>query len=135
MTSRGFSPKIVVFVCAWCAKVAVDAAMDPMQNSSVRVVCVRCSGMVDPGYVIKAFASGADAVLIVGCPEGNCHYISGNVKTLRRFFLLKKLLAQLGMDEDRFRLEWIAHCEPHRYVDAVNEMSEKLHALGPLAVC
>jgi len=136
MSHNGFKPKIIVFVCGWCSAVAVDAAarMDSMEIRSVRIVRVLCSGMVDPGYVIKAFASGADAVLVVGCPPGNCHYISGNIKALRRSVLLKKLLAQLGIDEDRFRLEWIAHSEQHRYLDVVNEISDKVHALGPMAI-
>jgi coenzyme F420-reducing hydrogenase delta subunit len=136
MRPDNFEPKIIVFVCGWCCAVAVDAAgMEPNPKSSVRIVRVLCSGMVDPGYVIKAFASGADAVLIVGCPEGNCHYISGNVKALRRAMLLKKLLVQLGVDENRFRLEWIAHSEKDRYLKVVNEMSDKVNAMGPITVC
>ena len=136
MNPDGFEPEIIVFVCGWCAAVAVDAAATVrMDTAPVRMIRVLCSGMVDPGYVVKAFASGADAVLLVGCPEGNCHYISGNTKALRRYFLLKKLLIQLGVDEDRFRLEWIAHSDQQRYVEVVNEMRAKAHALGPMALC
>ena len=135
MSHNGFEPKIIVFVCGWCSAVAVDAAATArIGTSSVRIVRVMCSGMVDPGYVVKSFAGGADAVLVVGCPQGNCHYISGNVKALRRFSLLKKLLTQLGVNQDRFRLEWIAHSEKHRYLQVVKEMSETVKTLGPMAV-
>jgi F420-non-reducing hydrogenase iron-sulfur subunit len=87
--------------------------------------------MVDPSYVIKAFASGADGVLVAGCHPGDCHYLAGNIKALRRSFLLRKLLAELGVDQQRFRLEWIAASESPLYAKVVNEMVEEIRNLGP----
>lgn len=129
-----FEPKIITFLCNWCSYVAADAAgvSRLAQKTNTRVVRVFCSGMVDPSYVIKAFAQGADAVLIAGCHPGDCHYISGNIKALRRSFMLKKLLCELGIEEKRFRLEWIAASEPHKYARVINEMSEEVRGLGPI---
>jgi F420-non-reducing hydrogenase iron-sulfur subunit len=128
-----FEPKILTFLCNWCSYVAADAAgvSRLTQKTNTRVVRVFCSGMVDPGYVIKAFAEGADGVLVAGCHPGDCHYISGNIKALRRSFLLRKLLNELGVEDARFRLEWIAASEPHKYAKVVNEMSEEIRSLGP----
>jgi len=89
--------------------------------------------MVDPSYVIKAFQEGADGVLVAGCHPGDCHYLSGNIKAMRRLGLLRKLLAELGIERERFHLEWIAASEPYRYVSIVNEMSKQVRALGPLS--
>jgi F420-non-reducing hydrogenase iron-sulfur subunit len=88
--------------------------------------------MVDPSYVMKAFSSGADGVLVAGCHPGDCHYISGNVKALRRSVLLKKLLLELGLERDRFRLEWIAASESPLYAQVINKMTEEIRRLGPL---
>lgn len=128
-----FEPKIVAFLCNWCSYVAADAAgvSRMSQETNVRVIRVFCSGMVDPSYVLKAFASGADGVLVAGCHPGDCHYISGNIKALRRSFLLEKLLDELGVDKGRFRLEWIAASEAPRYAEVVNDMTETIRALGP----
>jgi F420-non-reducing hydrogenase iron-sulfur subunit len=128
-----FEPKIVAFLCNWCSYVAADAAgvARLVQKPNVRVIRVFCSGMVDPGYVLKAFASGADAVLVAGCHPGDCHYISGNIKAMRRSFLLHKLLTDLGVEKERFRLEWIAASEGPRYATVVNEMTEQIRKLGP----
>jgi len=128
-----FEPKIITFLCNWCSYVAADAAgvSRLAQKTNTRVIRVFCSGMVDPSYVIKAFAEGADGVLVAGCHPGDCHYISGNIKALRRSFLLKKLLTELGVEGKRFRLEWIAASEPHKYAKVVNEMSEEVRSLGP----
>ena len=92
-----------------------------------------CSGRVDPQFILDAFAKGADGVLIGGCHPGDCHYQEGNYKALRRFMLLKRLVKQMGIEEDRLRLEWISAAEGERVKTVVNDMVEKLRALGPRA--
>ncbi len=129
-----FEPKIVAFLCNWCTYVAADAAGVSrfVQRPNVRVIRVNCSGMVDPSYVVKAFASGADGVLVGGCWPGDCHYVAGNIKTMRRSPLLQRLLAQLGVEALRFRVKWIAASEPGQFARTVNEMTEEIRKLGPL---
>lgn len=129
----GFEPKIVAFLCNWCTYVAADAAGVSrfVQQPNVRVIRVNCSGMVDPSYVVKAFASGADGVLVGGCWPGDCHYVAGNIKAMRRAPLLQKLLDQLGVEALRFRLKWIAASEPSQFAKTVNEMTEQVRKLGP----
>ena len=128
-----FEPNIVAFLCNWCSYVAADAAgvARLTQKPNVKVIRVFCSGMVDPSYVVKAFASGADAVLMAGCHPGDCHYIAGNIKAMRRSFLLSKLLTELGVEKERFRLEWIAASEGPRYAKVINELTETIRNLGP----
>jgi len=132
---NGFQPKIIAFLCNWCSYVAADAAgvSRMTQQPNVRVIRVFCSGMVDPGYVVKAFASGADGVLVAGCHPGDCHYISGNIKALRRARLLERLLLELGVAKGRFRLEWIAASESPRYAQVINTMCDEIRRLGPFA--
>jgi F420-non-reducing hydrogenase iron-sulfur subunit len=128
-----FEPKIVAFLCNWCSYVAADAAGVSRftQQNNVRVVRVFCSGMVDPSYVIKAFESGADGVLVAGCFPGDCHYISGNIKAMRRAPLLSKLLVELGVKKERFRLEWIAASDSVPYARIMNELCDTIREIGP----
>ena len=130
-----FEPKIIAFLCTWCAYVAADTAgiARYKQKPNVRVIRVLCSGMVDPNYVLKAFASGADAVLVGGCHPGDCHYISGNIKAMRRAPLLRKLLEEMGVENGRFRLEWIAASDSPQYAEIINQMSEEVRSLGPFS--
>lgn len=130
---NSFEPRIVAFLCNWCSYVAADAAGVSRfaQQTNVRVVRVFCSGMVDPGYVIKAFASGADGVLMAGCFPGDCHYISGNIKAMRRAPLLSNLLLELGVEKERFRLEWIAASDSVPYARIMNELCDSIRKLGP----
>jgi F420-non-reducing hydrogenase iron-sulfur subunit len=90
-----------------------------------------CSGRVEPSFILKALELGADGVLILGCHPGDCHYVEGNYKAARRMPLLKKMLNQMGIEEDRVRLDWVSASEGDRFVSIVNEMTEKVRALGP----
>lgn len=129
-----FEPKIVAFFCNWCTYLAADLAGTSRLRyaPNIRVVRVMCSGRVDPQFVLEAFAQGADGVLIGGCHPGDCHYQEGNYKALRRYRLLRRMLEQLGIEADRFRLEWISASEGERLRAVVNDMVEKVRALGPL---
>ena len=131
-----FEPKIVGFLCNWCSYAAADLAGTSRMTyaPNVRVIRVPCSGRVEPAFVLKAFKEGADGVLICGCHPGECHYAEGNFKAFRRFPLMRKMLTQLGIEEDRFRLEWVAASEPDRFVKVVNDMTEAVRRLGPLSL-
>jgi F420-non-reducing hydrogenase iron-sulfur subunit len=82
--------------------------------------------------LLGAFAEGADGVLIGGCHPGDCHYQEGNYKALRRYQLLKRMLIDLGIEEDRFRLAWISASEADRLKQVVDDMTERVRVLGPL---
>lgn len=90
-----------------------------------------CSGRVEPSYIFDAFTEGADGVLVAGCHLGDCHYISGNFKTYKRMLLVKKLAEQMGIDEERIRLEWISSAEAKKLVAVTKELVDKLKHLPP----
>jgi F420-non-reducing hydrogenase iron-sulfur subunit len=133
MRDGEYEPTIVAFVCNWCTYLAADLAGTSRMTYSpnVRLVRVMCSGRVDPQFVLSAFRWGADGVLIGGCHPGDCHYQEGNYKALRRFTLLKKLAAEMGIEDERLRLEWISASEAEKLKKAVDEMVENLRRLGP----
>jgi F420-non-reducing hydrogenase iron-sulfur subunit len=130
-----FEPRIIGFLCNWCAYSGADLAGVSRIPSApnVRSIRVMCTGRVDPTFVLRAFELGADGVLIAGCHPGDCHYAEGNFKTMRRGALLKVLLRANGIDPRRLRVEWISAAEGEKYARVVNEMTEELRQLGPLA--
>ncbi len=91
-----------------------------------------CSGRVDPSFIIKAFQLGADGVLIAGCHFGDCHYIEGNFKTMRRVEMLKLLLPEFGINPERLRLEWISASEAEKFARISFEFTDQIKSLGPL---
>jgi F420-non-reducing hydrogenase iron-sulfur subunit len=132
--SEQFNPVIVGFLCNWCSYRAADLAGTARLHyaPNLRPMRVMCSGRVDPQFVLKAFREGADGVLIAGCHPGECHYVEGNIKALRRFILLKRMLRQWGIEEARLQLVWASASEGTVLAEAVNKMTEQLRELGPL---
>jgi F420-non-reducing hydrogenase iron-sulfur subunit len=93
---------------------------------------VMCSSRIDPQHILYAFKQGADGVFIGGCHPGDCHYVEGNYKTLRRSILFSQMLEDFGISRDRFRLEWISAAEGKKFVNSMNEFTKQISALGPL---
>ncbi len=131
-----WQPKIIAFFCYWCTYTAADLAgvsrIKYLPNT--RVIRVMCSGRIDPQFILKALASGADGVLIGGCHPGDCHYAEGNYKALRRFRMLTRVLEEFCIDPERVRLEWISASEGEKLKTVINEMVEQIRALGPLTI-
>ena len=132
--SAQYEPRIVGFLCRWCAYTGADLAGTSRIKypPNVNPIRVNCSGRVDPTLVLKALTTGADGVLIAGCHPGDCHYTNGNIKALRRFKLLQKMLDQFGIERERVRLEWVSASEGERYARIVEQMTEEIRHLGPL---
>jgi F420-non-reducing hydrogenase iron-sulfur subunit len=134
MSEPKWQPRIVAFFCNWCTYTAADlAGVSRLKYApNVRVIRLMCSGRVDPQFILDALARGADGVLIGGCHLGDCHYIEGNHKTARRFQMLQRLLRDMGIEEQRVRMEWISASEGERVKTVINDMVEQVRALGPL---
>jgi F420-non-reducing hydrogenase iron-sulfur subunit len=134
MNDERFEPKIVAFLCNWCSYRAADLAGTARikYQPNVRMIRVMCSGRVDPSFVLKALALGADGVLIAGCHPGECHYLEQNYKAMRRFAMLKNSLQVMGVEDDRVRLQWASAAEGVQLAEAINEMVDQVRALGPL---
>jgi F420-non-reducing hydrogenase iron-sulfur subunit len=128
-----FEPKIVGFLCNWCSYAGADlAGVSRIQYPpNLRIIRVMCSGRIDPAFILEAFRSGADGVLLSGCHPGDCHYIAGNYKAQRRGILLKKLLEQLGLEPQRLRIEFVSASEGAKFATVVKEMVEDIKKLGP----
>jgi len=129
----GFDPRILVFACNWCSYAGADTAgVSRLQQSPhFRLLRVMCSGRVHPGHVLRAFARGADGVMVSGCHFGDCHYRFGNYRAVEQFKKTQALAALLGLEPERLRLEWISAAEGVRFAEIMNEFVATVRALGP----
>jgi F420-non-reducing hydrogenase iron-sulfur subunit len=130
-----FEPRIVAFMCNWCTYAGADSAGIARMESPANVLPIRvmCSGRVSPEMVLRAFRAGADGVLVMGCHIGDCHYSSGNHRTIKRIPLLRNLLGYAGIDPDRLRLAWVSAAEAPRFVQVTKEFTDTIRELGPLS--
>ena len=134
MSDETFEPKILGFLCNWCSYRAADLAGSARIKypPNVRIIRVMCSGRIDPTFVLKALALGADGVMMAGCHPGECHYIDQNYKAMRRYGMIKHTLRAMGIEEDRVRLVWASAAEGQHLAEAINELVDKVRELGPL---
>src|SRR5512133_2186208 len=127
-------PRIVAFLCNWCAYQAADRAGQAKlaYPQSLLTVRVMCTGRVEPAFVLQAFREGADGVLVAGCHPGDCHYVDGNLRAVARHAVLSRALEQAGIEPARFRIAWASATEAERFAAEVRELTEEVRALGPL---
>lgn len=128
--------RIVGFLCNWCSYAGADMAGTSRISypPNIRIIRVPCSSRVDPLLIIKSFQLGAAGVLVAGCHPGDCHYSEGNYYTRRRLALLHSFLNYLGIEKERFRLEWISASEGKRFSKVVTSFTEEILKLGPRKV-
>jgi len=90
-----------------------------------------CSGRVEVEYAIEALKQGADGVIIGACHLGDCHYLEGNFKAVRRFGVVPRLLEQFGIHPDRIQLWHISASEGAEFTERIKEYVVHLRKLGP----
>lgn len=115
------SNKVVLFTCNWNAYSSLETAGAKRLNypASVLPFKVACLGQIEPGTILKAFEYGADGVLMLGCPPGECHYEFGNRRVEEVFSQARELTKVLGYNETQLQLDWVAAGEGHELVNKI----------------
>ena len=128
-----YEPKVVGFLCNWCSYAGADMAGTSRMSypPNIRIIRVPCSARVDPLFIVKCFQQGADGVLVSGCHPGDCHYSVGNYHARRRFALLREFLDFLGIEKERFRVEWVSASEGKRFCRLVSTFTDEVSRMGP----
>jgi F420-non-reducing hydrogenase iron-sulfur subunit len=125
-----YKPKVVCFSCKFGWGYLTDE--DTLSKEIENWIPIICTGKIDATHITKAFEEGADGVLILGCPEGDCHYQDGNYEAKKRVYLLRMLLESMGIEKERIRIELAADPAGKRIQQLVKEMSKELKKLGPV---
>ncbi len=128
-----YEPKILAFCCNWCSYAGADlSGISRLQYPpNVRIVRVMCSSMVHPNLVIDALTKGIDGVIMCGCHPGDCHYIEGNLTAQKRAEAISLMLEDFGLEEERFRLEWVSASEGAKFAQVMRDMVDNVKKLGP----
>ena len=68
--------------------------------------------------------------MVVGCLEGDCHYISGNLRARARVGRVAKILESIGIGGERVRMYNLSAGEGSKFAAYANEFSEHIEQLG-----
>jgi F420-non-reducing hydrogenase iron-sulfur subunit len=128
-----FEPKIVAFVCNWCTYAGADLTGTSRIKYATNVNIIRfpCTGRIEFMLLMKAFANGADGIMISGCHPNDCHYTSGNFHARRRWMVFRDLAEFMGVDVDRVFFSWVSAAEGAKWADVVNKFTEETKKKGP----
>jgi len=118
--------RIVAFCCEHSAYPAADLAgkLRLHYPENLRVIRVPCAGQVDVFHILKAFEKGAATVLVMGCEDGACHHITGNIRAKERVNYCNMLLKEVRVDGRPVAMFNVSPNAPHKFVRAVNEITE-----------
>ena len=97
---------------------------------TIRIIRLPCTGKVDVIHMMKAFQKGADGVYVAGCLEGECHYLTGNLRAKKRVEYTRKLLDEIGIGGERLEMYNIAASDGPRFAEVAREMDEKIRSIG-----
>ncbi|HSW57845.1 MAG TPA: hydrogenase iron-sulfur subunit [Dehalococcoidales bacterium] len=120
--------KITVFHCFNAL-----AGVDLPENPDYEIQCLKlpCSGMTREVVFLRAFEAGADAVLVMVCPVGSCHYLQGNLRTAKRVARVKKIMDEIGIDGRRLNLFNISHGDRLTAKRIIDQALAEIAVMGP----
>ncbi len=130
--SEKFEPKVVAFVCNWCTYAGADLTGTSRIKYAPNVKIIRfpCTGRIDFMLLMKAFANGADGIIVSGCHPNDCHYSTGNFHARRRWMVFKSMLEFMGVDTRRIVFSWVSAAEGAKWAQLVNTSVEEFRKLG-----
>lgn len=99
--------------------------------ADIKIIQVPCTGRVDILHLLNAVEDGADGVYVAGCLEGECHYISGNLKAKKKVAYVKKTLMEIGIEPERVEMFNLSSAQGARFAEIATEMTDRIRQLGP----
>lgn len=125
--------EITVFTCQFCGHVPVEmaGALRLQYPATLKIQTLPCAGRIDPLHLFKALEQGADGVLVVACPPGNCHHLEGRERASRRLDYARKLLAEAGMESERLQLAQLGIGQGQTFADLAARTTIQIERLGP----
>lgn len=123
-----FIPKITVFHCFNALSSTAGADSSEYVISAVRMPC---SSLTREVFLLRAFEAGADAVIVLVCPEGDCRYAEGNIRAGKKVVRIKKILDEIGLDGKRLNIHPVSEKDHNTINRIINRTVSGLAELGP----
>ncbi len=128
-----WNPEIMAFCCNYCAhSAAALAGSQRLQYpAGVRILSTPCTGKLEIEHILEAFEKGVDGVLIMGCLEGDCHFVDGNLRARKRTERIRSILDEIGLGSERLKMVNLSDVMASAFVQHIREAVDTIRALGP----
>jgi coenzyme F420-reducing hydrogenase delta subunit len=132
-TELRWNPEVIAFCCNYCAhSAAALAGSKRMQYPpGVRIISTPCTGKLEMEHILDAFEKGVDGILVVGCLEGGCHFVDGNLRARKRMDRIRSILDEIGLGAKRLAMVNLSDGMAAAFVQHITESMETIRALGP----
>jgi coenzyme F420-reducing hydrogenase delta subunit len=128
---KTFKPKITLFHCINAFAESAPSPFGDRDDFEIKFMRLPCSSMVKDVFLLRAFEAGADAVVVLVCPEGQCRYVEGNIRAKKRVQWVKNLLDEIGLDGRRLALNNISAGDKEATSLIIQKTLKDLSTLGP----
>jgi F420-non-reducing hydrogenase iron-sulfur subunit len=128
-----WDPEIIAFCCSYCAhSAAALAGSKRMQYpAGVRIISTPCTGKLEMEHILEAFEKGIDGILIVGCLEGGCHFVEGNLRARKRTDRIRSILEEIGLGTERLKMVNLTDTMASAFVQHLKDATDSIRAQGP----
>lgn len=127
MNNQGL--KIYVFYCSNSLEQDQLAGFSGLDRITVKAIGLPCSGKVDIPYLVKAFETGADGVVIVTCKQNKCRYPEGDMRAQKRAEAVESLLEEIGMGKGRMAVINLKEDDPEQILGEIKDFFDKVRNL------
>ena len=133
LNKKYWEPEILAFCCDYCAhSAAALAGSKRMQYpAGVRIIHAPCTGKIEMEHILEAFEKGIDGILVVGCLEGGCHFVEGNLRARKRADRICAVLDEIGLGSERLKMVNLSDSMASEFVQELHEIMKAARALGP----
>jgi len=127
-----FEPEITAFSCIYCGYTAIDTAgaLHLTYPANVKLIRLPCTGKLDAFYLMNAFEQGADGVMVIACPLGNCHHVRGNERAKARVERMQGLLKSIGVEPERIKMVFVSGGQGATVAKEADALVERVRKLG-----
>ncbi len=128
---KKFKPTITVFYCINTFFEEVSLLSSSENNYELKTVKLPCSGMVKDVFLLKAFEAGADAVVVLVCPEEQCRFVQGSIRARKRVEWVQNLLDEIGLSGRRLSILNLSPGGRASSTEIISKALADLDELGP----
>jgi coenzyme F420-reducing hydrogenase delta subunit len=69
--------------------------------------------------------------MVIGCLEGDCHYVSGNIRARARVKRVYEILERIKIGPNRIRMYNLSAGEGSKFAAFANEFVDQIREIGP----
>ena len=121
------TPKLTLFHCLN----SFEETSSMFDGCEAKTVKMACSSMTKDVHLLRAFESGADAVVVLVCSEKGCRYAEGSIRAKKRVEYVKTILDDIGMDSRRLNIFNTTAKDSGSIKDIIQDTITSLEKIGP----